>query len=124
MIFHIIPAVIDDEVALVLAAAPGFVDRYLELVHSTDGDPGAAATFAELADYVAGLVAVVEDVRPTLVRCLTAVETVAETSEEAEDLIVWSFFDNLSPDDVRRLHRWIGPRTRSLLDQADHAPPG
>jgi len=32
----------------------------------------------------------------------TAVEKVAETSDDAEELIVWSFFDNLSPDDTDR----------------------
>jgi hypothetical protein len=115
---------IDDEVAMVLAAAPGFVDRYLELVQAADEDPGSAATFAELADYVAGLMAAVEEVRPILVSCLGALEEVAETSEKAEELIIWSFFDNLSPDDVRRLDRWLGPETRSLLDQADRGPQG
>jgi hypothetical protein len=48
------------------------------------------------------------------------VEKVAETSEDAEELIVWSFFDNLSPDDVRRLDPWLGPATRALVDEADH----
>ena len=107
---------IEDEVVRVLEQAPEFTDRYLELVETADGDPGAAATFAELAAYVAGLAVAIEQFRPTLVRCLEALEKVAETSEQAEDLILWSFFDNLSPDDCRRLEHWIGPRTRSLLD--------
>ena len=107
---------IDDEVVLLLDQAPEFTERYLELVETADGDPGAAATFVELADYVAGLALAIEQFRPTLVRCLGALEAVAETSEDAEDLIVWSFFDNLSPDDFRRLELWIGPRTRSLVD--------
>jgi hypothetical protein len=46
---------IDDEVTLLLDQAPEFTDRYLGLVEEADGDPGAAATFVELADYVAGL---------------------------------------------------------------------
>jgi hypothetical protein len=120
--FHSIPDVIDDDVALVLAGTPEFVDRYLELVEATDDDPGAAVTFAELADYVAELGKRVEKFRPALVGCLAAVEKVAETSEDAEELIVWSFFDNLSPDDIRRLDPWLGPRTRSLLDEADRTP--
>jgi hypothetical protein len=114
--------VIDDDVALVLAGAPEFVDRYLELVEATDDDPGAAVTFAELADYVAELGKRVEEFRPALVSCLAAVEKVAETSEDAEELIVWGFFDNLSPDDIRRLDPWLGPRTRFLLDEADRTP--
>jgi len=114
----------DDEVTLVLEAAPEFVDRYLDLVETADGDPAAAATFTELADFVAGLVAEIERFRPSHEHCLAAVERVAETSDDAEDLVVWSFFDNLSPDDIRRLERWMGPRTRALLDDADYAPPG
>jgi len=47
---------------------------------------------------------------------------VAETSENAAELVVWSFLDNLSPDDVSRLDRWLGPCTRTLLDDADSAP--
>jgi hypothetical protein len=109
----------DAEVGLVLDGAPEFTDRYRELVDAADGDPGAAAAFVELADYVSGLAEAVEQFRPALVRCLSAIETVAETSEDAEELIVWCFFDNLSPDDVRRLEPWLGPHTRSLLDGAD-----
>jgi hypothetical protein len=109
----------DTEVRLVLDGAPEFTDRYRELVDAADGDPGAAAAFVELADYVSGLAEAVEQFRPALVRCLSAIETVAETSEDAEELIVWCLFDNLSPDDVRRLEPWLGPHTRSLLDGAD-----
>ena len=110
------------EVGLLLERAPEFTDRYLDLVSTCDGDPGAAATFVELADYVAGLAEAVERFRPTLVGCLSAVEAVAERSENAEELIVWSFFDNLSPDDVSRLDPWLGPRTRTLIDEADRSP--
>jgi len=122
--FHIIPGMIESEVALVLERAPDFGGRYLEMVDQADGDPGAAAAFVELADYVAGLAAGVERFRPALVRCLTAIECVAETSEIAEELVVWSFFDNLSPDDISRLDRWLGPRTRTLLDDAETASLG
>ncbi|HEY5252127.1 MAG TPA: hypothetical protein VIJ09_10710 [Acidimicrobiales bacterium] len=113
---------IDDEVVLVLDHAPEFTDRYLELVEAADGDPGAPATFVELADYVAGLATALEQFRPALVHCLDAIEKVAQSSENAEELVVWSFFENLSPDDLRRLDLWLGPHTRSLLDEADHSP--
>ena len=72
----------DAEVATVLEAAPGFVDRYLDLVDAADGDPGTAATFTELADYVAGLLGNIDHVTPVLTRCLEAVESVAANSEE------------------------------------------
>ena len=105
----------------VISRVPGFLDRCLQLVAWADGDPGAGVVFTELADYVAGLVVDVEHTGPTLVRCLAAVETVATTSEDAEELVVWSFLDNLSPDVLRRLERWLGPRTRSFMDEAGHA---
>ena len=37
---------IDKEVTQVLDGAPEFADRYLELVRSADGDPGASVVFA------------------------------------------------------------------------------
>jgi hypothetical protein len=110
---------IEDEVA-VISRVPGFLDRCLQLVAWADGDPGTGVIFTELADYVAGLLADVGDSGPTLVHCLAAMETVAATSEDAEELVVWSFLDNLSPDELRRLERWLGPRTRSLMNDADH----
>ena len=75
----------DGDVGLVLEAAPEFGDRYLELVEAADGDPGAAAAFVELAEFVAALVAHIERYRPVLERCLTGVERVAESSEDAEE---------------------------------------
>lgn len=114
---------IDGDVARVLEAAPECADRYLELVESTDGDPGAAAVFVELAEYVGALVAGIERFRPALERCLAGVDRVAESSVDAEDLVVWAFFDNLSPDDVRRLGPWLGPQTRALLGEVDRLPP-
>src|ERR1700722_3718976 len=119
MIFHTLSCMIPGEVHHVLQGAPSFVDRYLELVDAADGDPGAAAVFAELADFVAELMEELERVVPTLELCLAGVEKVAAGSPDAEELVLWSFFDNLSPDDVRRLQPWLGPRTRSLLDEVD-----
>jgi hypothetical protein len=123
MMFHRLATMIDEDVSTVLRAAPEFADRYLKLVEAADGDPGAPVTFTELADFVAGLVAEVERLGPVLVRCLEGVETVAAVSPDAEELIAWSFFDNLSPDDLRRLGPWFGPRTRALLEDVERAPP-
>ncbi len=113
---------IDAQVALVLQAAPGFVDRYLDLAEAADGDPGMAATFTELADYVAGLVAEIERCTPVLTRCLEAVEAVATSSDDAAEVVAWAFLDSLSPDDRRRLERWLGTRTRALLHEVDPGP--
>ena len=110
---------LDDEVGGVLEAAPGFVDRYLDLVESADGDPGMPAVLTELADYVAGLLAEIERRRPVLARCVQGVETVASRSEESAELVAWAFLDSLSPDDRLRLADWLGPRTRSLLREVE-----
>jgi hypothetical protein len=110
-------------VSTILEAAPGFVDRYLDLVEASDGEPGPAATLTELADYVAGLVAEIEELRPPVARCLAAVEVVAATSDDDAELVAWAFLDSLSPDDRTRLASWLGPRTRSLLDEVEGAGP-
>ncbi len=110
------------EVAVVLEASPGFVDRYLDLVEAADGDPGPAATFTELADYVAGLAEEIERFTPVLTRCLEGIESVAASSEDAAELVTWAFLDSLSPDDRRRLAGRLGPRTRALLDDVDADP--
>ena len=112
----------DAEIAVVLEAAPGFVDRYLDLAEAADGDPGVAATFTELADYVGGLVTEIERCTPVLARCLAGVESVATSSDDAAELVAWAFLDSLSPDDRRRLVGWLGPRTRALLDEVDPDP--
>jgi len=111
----------DDEVALILRECPEFVPAYLALVHEADGEPGAAAVLAEFADYVADLAGTVERSLPLLERCLVGVEKLARSSEDAEDLVVWSFFDALSADDVRRVEPWLGRQTRALVDDADRS---
>jgi hypothetical protein len=112
----------DSQVAMVLEAAPGFVDRYLDLAEGADGDPGMAATFTELADYVSGLAAEIDRFRPVLARCLEAVESVAISSDDGAELVAWAFLDSLSPDDRRRLEGWLGPRTRALMEDVDPGP--
>jgi hypothetical protein len=113
---------IDAQVAVVLEATPGFVHRYLELADAADGDPGMAATFTELAGYVAGLAAEIERCTPVLTRCLDAVESVAASSDDAAEVVAWAFLDSLSPDDRRRLERWLGTRTGALLREVDPGP--
>jgi hypothetical protein len=105
--------------ATLLEAAPEFVDRYLDLVEAADGDPGAAAAFTELADYVASLADQAERHRPVLLRCLAGVESVATLSDEARELVAWAFLDSLSPDDRRRLAPWFGPSTCRLLEEIE-----
>jgi hypothetical protein len=106
---------IDPEVVAVLEAAPQFAARYRTLLRQADADPGAAATFAELADFVAVLLAGIERHRPALVDCLTGVEAVATCSPDAEDLVGWAFLDSLPPEERHRLTPWLGPNTRRIL---------
>jgi len=113
---------IDPQVGVVLEAAPGFVDRYLELAESVDGDPGVAATLTELADYVAGLAAEIQRFTPVLARALQGVESVATSSDDSAELVAWAFLDSLSPDDRRSLVGWLGPRTHALLAEIDPDP--
>jgi hypothetical protein len=122
MPFHSVSMMIDDQVAVVLEAAPGFAARYMELAEGADGDPGMAATLSELADYVAGLAAEIERFRPVLARCLAGVESVAAGSDDGAELVAWAFLDSLPPDDRQTLAAWLGPSTRALMDEVDPGP--
>jgi hypothetical protein len=113
---------LDEEVSVVLDASPGFVPRYLELVAAADGDPGGAATFTELADYVAGLAGEIERSGSVLARCLDGVESVVRRGVDGAELVAWAFLDSLSPDDRLRLSGWLGPRTRGLLEEVKLGP--
>jgi len=104
----------DPEVEILLAAVPEFVDRFVDLVEAADGDPGAAAAFEELADFIATLITEGGPRPPVLTRCLDAVEQVALESEDAEELIAWSFLDSLCLDDLNALEPWLGRQTRVL----------
>jgi len=103
--------VISSEVAWLLESVPEFVDRFLELVEDCDSDPGAAAAFTELADFVSGLLAnswgrsspCAPARRSTLRRCLEGVEEVARRSPDAEEIVGWGFLDCICPEDLERV---------------------
>jgi hypothetical protein len=105
-----------EEVKALLQAVPEFTPRYLELVEEADGHPGSNEAFSELADFVAELASGLEQFRPLLVRCLSAIERVAVASEDAEELVGWCFLDYLSLDARRAVIRWLGPSTLSILE--------
>jgi hypothetical protein len=113
---------IDPDIVTVLRAVPEFAERYLDLVEAADGDPGAPVAFTELADFAAGLASEMAGRAPVLERCLRAVEEIAGSSPEAQEHIGWAFLDSLSPDEVRALLPWMGPRTRALLDELESGP--
>jgi hypothetical protein len=58
--------------------------------------------------------------RPVLERSLRAVEAVAGGQDpESAELVGYAFLDSLSPIDRERIRPWLGPRTRSLLDELE-----
>jgi hypothetical protein len=115
------PGTDEAEVAAVLATVPEFWARYLELVDGCDGDPGAAVVFGELAELVTELARGPEELRPVLARCLVAVESVAQWSDDADELVAWSFLEGVAPDALPVVAPWLGSRTRALLEQLDGA---
>ncbi len=112
----------EDEVRRVLEAVPEFVSRYLELVADADDHPGADQTFTELADYVSELARALETFQPVLQRCFAAIEVVAATSDDAEELIGWSFLDYLSLDARRALLALV--RSSDTRDPRSRRGPG
>jgi hypothetical protein len=112
-----------DEVKTVLEAVPEFRGRYLELVELADDDPGATEAFCELADFVAELATGLEQFGPLLKKCLVAVEQVASSSGDAEELVGWSFLDCLSIDTRRILLPWLGRSTLAVLETIENPIP-
>ncbi|MGA7419184.1 MAG: hypothetical protein WB765_04885 [Acidimicrobiales bacterium] len=99
---------------------PEFEPVYLDLVSTFDDAPGEAVVFTELADFVASRLTAVETDQPVLERALGAIEIVAEGEDiESAELIGYAFLDSLSPLDRDRIRPWLGPRTRSLLEELD-----
>jgi hypothetical protein len=110
----------DRAVAVVLHQVPEFETAYLDLVTSFDDAPGGPAVFTELADFVASRLTALEADRPVLERSLRAVELVADSQDpESAELVGYAFLDSLSPIDRERIRRWLGPRTRSLLEELE-----
>jgi hypothetical protein len=110
----------DPPVAVLLHQLPEFEATYIDLVTAFDDAPGGAAVFTELADFVSSRLTAIEADRPVLERALDAIEIVADgQDDESAELVGYAFLDSLSPDDRRRIRPWLGPRTRSLLDELD-----
>jgi hypothetical protein len=110
-------------VTVLLSRVPEFGPAYLALVEAFDDDPGGPAVFTELADFVSERLVAIEAERPVLERALAAVESVATAGGEADDLVGYAFLDSLSPEDRRLIAPWLGPATRSLMDELDAGMP-
>jgi hypothetical protein len=115
----------DPAVAVVLHQVPEFGSAYLDLVAAFDDAPGGPAVFTELADFVASRLTAIEADRPVLERALGALEIVADGQDgNSAELVGFAFLDSLSPLDRDRIRPWLGPRTRSLLDELDGGSDG
>jgi len=110
------------EILELIRGVPAFVARYLDLIEQDDGLPGSEVAFTEFADFVSELAS---DPTPSpgpptgLAECMRAIEKVAATSEDAEDLIGWSFLDYLSLDARRAILPVLGPVTRKILETVE-----
>ncbi len=112
----------DPSVAVLLHHVPEFEPAYLDLVSAFDDAPGEAVVFTELADFVASRLNAIETDRPVLERTLGAIEIVADGQDvESAELVGYAFLDSLSPLDRDRIRPWLGPRSRSLLEELDDA---
>jgi hypothetical protein len=110
-------------VTVLLSGVPEFGPSYLALVEIFDDDPGGPAVFTELADFVSDRLVAIEAERPVLERALAAVESVATAGGDADELVGYAFLDSMSPEDRRLIAPWLGPATRSLLDELDAGMP-
>jgi hypothetical protein len=102
-------------VVVLLSALPELRHDFEMLARAADGDPGGAALFGELAETVADLAHDVDDHLRDLARYLAAVERVARTCVDAEELVGWAFLDSLSPQEIRILEPLLGAWTKSIV---------
>ncbi len=100
----------------ILVTAPELLDRFVPLLREADGDPGAAAFLGNLAEHVSELATAIGSCAPRLAACLAAVEAVATSSPDAEELVGWAFLDSLSDEELRMLHAGLGARTLAILE--------
>lgn len=63
---------------------PEFLSVYVSLAEACDGDPGEAAVFGALADFVSGHLSLLETSRPVLQRALGLVESLLDAPVDLE----------------------------------------
>lgn len=108
---------------------PEFVPVYLALVEACDDDPGEPVVLAELADFVAERMAVLETDRHLLEGALAVIEAHLASGDAAgsgasDELVALAFFDSFSPEDRRHLIPWLGRRSLAALESLDAPDPG
>ena len=116
-----------DRTPLVLALLPGAgVPVHLPaLVAAYDDDPGEPAVLTELADFVTDHLMAAEREIPTIGRIASVIESgIISLGDDdlGRELVGWAFFDSIPPEARRRLARWLGPQSVSVLDSLDTVP--
>jgi len=105
---------------MVLRRLPQFAaQRYVELARAADAEPAGALVFEELAEMARGLAQAGDGAAARLAQLMAVVEEVATTSPQAGELVAGAFLENLSPDDLIRLERLMGRRTRALVEELE-----
>jgi hypothetical protein len=117
-----------DRTPLVLALldqVPEFRSTYRTLVAAHDDDPGEPAVLTELADFVTDHLTVAEREISTIRRIASVIESgIISLGDDdlGRELVGWAFFDSIPPEARRRLARWLGPQSVSVLDSLDTVP--
>jgi hypothetical protein len=104
---------------------PEFVPRYLELAAACDDDPGEPLILTELAEFVAGRLAIIGTAGSALQRALRLVEALIgdrDDDEPGKELVGFAFFDHFTVEDRRLLTPRLGPRSLDLLELLEMAP--
>ncbi len=90
-----------------------------------DDDPGEPAVLTELADFVTDHLTVAEREISTIRRIASVIESgIISLGDDdlGRELVGWAFFDSIPPEARRRLARWLGPQSVSVLDSLDTVP--
>ncbi|HEV3280476.1 MAG TPA: hypothetical protein VG032_02630 [Acidimicrobiales bacterium] len=109
----------------VLRDLPEFVPRYLELATACDDDPDEPLILAELAEFVAGRLAVISPTGSAVQRALELVEALLverDGDDIGRELVGYAFFDHFTVEDRRHLARRLGPLSLALLEWLEVAP--
>ncbi|MGO8873674.1 MAG: hypothetical protein ACLQPH_20190 [Acidimicrobiales bacterium] len=90
-----------------------------------DDDPGEPIILMKLADFVGTRLESSASACSELQRALKVVETMLTALADdaiGQELVGLAFFDSFSFDERSLLSRWLGPRSRVLLELLDSLP--
>jgi len=112
-------------VLALLDQVPEFRSAYRTLVAAYDDDPGEPVVLTELAEFVTDHLMVAEREISTIRRITSVIEAgIISLGDDdlGREMVGWAFFDSIPPEVRRRLARWLGPQSVSVLDSLDTFP--